>query len=569
MTNNKANKLVLTAVENPYLIIVICLFVIILGSLSLIQLPKDLLPVANMPAVQILSFYSGMPVRDVEENLTSRFERYTAQAIGIKRQESKSLAGVSIVKNFFNANIDLNTALTQTSSLVMSVLSKLPPGTQPPLILPFDPMSSDPLALVAVAADKPIEKIYDTARYNVRNTIQAVRGAMAPTIMGGMQRQVTVYLDNDKLNEYNFSLSNVLDKLSHLNSFVPAGDVKIDQFDYQILSNGLVDEISDMNEFPLRSSEGVTIYLKDVGHAKDTGQIQTNIVLIDGKEQVYVPIYREPGGNSLSVVQDVKAAIANLEKALGDTKLTLISDQSIFIRHAIDSISEEAILGGGLAALMIFLFLGNPASTVGILLSLPLSLLFAFIGLMAFGQTINAMTLGGLALSIGVLVDNSIVVLENISKKLEEGKSSYDAAVEGASEVALPIFTATLSTLAVLFPVVFLSGIVEVLFTALAKSVILIMIGSYLAAMTVMPLFASHFLKANTKSKKLQIFVIAENFINNLTNLYGRTLSIVLEHHKAVIASAVAILILGIALAPFLGTELFPRADSGGNYCPA
>ena len=291
--------LVALSLNNPHFIVVMCLIVIILGTLSLIRLPKDLLPTANLPAIQILSFYAGMPVEDVEQNLSSRFERYTGQAIGIQRQESKSLVGVSIVRNFFGSDVDLNTAISQTTSLVMSVLRRLPPGTQPPLILPFDPMAAEPLALVAVNGNGTIEHSYDVARYDVRNTIQAVPGAMAPTVMGGTQREVVIFLDPLKLQQFNFSPVNVLDKLSHLNTFIPSGDVKIGQYDYQIVSNGLAADIASMNNFPLRADNGVTVLLNQVGQAKDAGQIQTNVVTIDGKQQVYVPVYRQPGGSAV------------------------------------------------------------------------------------------------------------------------------------------------------------------------------------------------------------------------------------------------------------------------------
>jgi multidrug efflux pump subunit AcrB len=559
--------LVSVAVHNAHLIIVACLIVLILGSLAIIKLPKDLLPSANLPAVQVISFYAGMPVKDVEQTLTARFERNTGQAIGIERQESESLVGVSIVKNFFTPSTDLNSALSQTTSLVMSVLGQLPPGTQPPYILPFDPMAAVPLALVVVGQDsQTIEHIYDTARYEVRNAIQAVSGAMAPTVMGGTLREIVIYLNPHKLNRYNFSLVSVLDRLARLNSFIPSGDVKIGDYDYQIESNALVQQISEMNSFPLRAEFGVPVFLKDIGRAEDSGLIQTNIVLIDGKQQVYVPVYREPGGNSIRVVDQVKIAIKKLEgilSATNPTTLTLVADQSFFIRHAIASITEEALLGGGLAALMIFLFLGNPRATVGILLALPLSIFAAFIGLQATGQTINAMTLGGLALSIGVLVDNSIVVLENISKKLEAGKSTRHAALEGASEVAMPVLASTLATLIVLFPVVFLTGIVKILFSALAIAVIFAMIGSYIAAMTVMPLFASRWLHPVSVAKLPRFFAWTHHLINKLTEFYGKALTRALHYRKSVLLGAIGLFIVGILLAPLIGTELFPRADAG------
>lgn len=559
-----SNGIVRFAVSHAHFIIVACLIVGIIGGLALKDLPKDLLPSANLPAVQILSFYAGMPVEHVDKNLTARFERYTGQAIGIQRQESKSLVGVSIVKNFFGESTDLNTAISQTTSLVMSVLRRLPPGTQPPLILPFDPMAATPLALVSVSGDFTEKELYDKARYDVRNAVQSVPGAMAPTVMGGAERQVVVYLDSKKLAEYNFSPLDVIGRLSQLNTFIPSGDIKIGDYDYQIMSNGLVDRIADMNLFPLRSENGVAVYLKNLGQAEDASKVQTNIVTIDGKRQVYVPVYRQPGANSIRVVDEVKDALSVLQSTLKGFKVTLVADQSKFIRHAIASITEEAAIGGGLAAFLILLFLGNPRATLGVMLSLPLSILFAFVGLRMANQTVNAMTLGGLALSIGVLVDNSIVVLENIAAKLEKGLSPMAAALEGGSEVAFPVLAATLATMVVFFPVIFLTGVVKTLFTSLAFSVIFAMVGSYLSAMMVMPLFAAYVLKPIEVEGGLPpILVFMQNLLNRLIQAYGRALDWALARRWIFIATIVSILVFFCVLSPPLGSELFPRADAG------
>lgn len=553
------------ALRYPYLIVVGCLVVTMLGTLALSSLPNDLLPSSNQPAVQILSFYPGMPVENIENDLTARFERYTGQAVGMARQESRSLAGVSVVRNFFRPDIDLNTAVSLNTSLVMSVLRRLPPGTQPPLILPFDPMAAVPLALVAVSGDFPEKTLSDKARYDVSNAIQAVAGAMAPTVMGGAERQIVVYLDPAKLSRFNFSPLDVLNRMTSFNSFVPTGDIKIGKIDWQILSNGLADKVDEMNNFPLRAENGVTVRLRDVGVAKDASKIQTNIVNIDDKRQVYVPVYRQPGANSIRVVDEVREAMKRLESRLPGFALRVVADQSSFIRHAIESIAHEALIGGGLAALMVLLFLGNPRATFGIVLSIPLSLLCAFLGLKACGETVNAMTLGGLALSIGVLVDNSIVVLENIMIKRQNGMDARSAAAAGAREVAMPVLASTLSTLVVLFPVVFLGGISKVLFSALAKSVTFAMIGSYVTAMTVIPLFASRFLGGKMPSvQELPAPLrVAQRAMAWLMARYHAALSKALRHPKPVLAGAGAMLLVGALLAPKIGTELFPRADAG------
>lgn len=561
----RSTGIVRFALEYPYFIVVGCLIIAILGVLSLTELPKDLLPSANLPAVQILSFYPGMPVNNVAMSLTSRFELYTGQAIGIERQESKSLTGVSVVRNYFNSTADLNTAIAQTTSLIMSVLRKLPPGTQPPLILPFDPMATMPIALIAVSGDVPKKMLVQYAKFDVDNAVQSVPGAMAPTSMGGAVREALVYLDEKKLQRFNFSPLDVLKKMTALNTFIPTGDVKLGNFDYAILSNGLADTVGEMNNYPLRSENGVEIKVKDVGEAKDSQAIQTNVVEVDGKEQVYVPVYRQPGANTVKVVDEVRGAIKRLEERLHGIKLRLVADQTVFVRHAIDSITEETVVGGGLAALMVLLFLGNPRATLGIMLSIPLSLLTACVGLKSIGATINAMTLGGLALSIGVLVDNSIVVLENIAKKREAGFGGYKAAMEGASEVSMPVLSATLCTLIVLFPVVFLTGISKILFSALALAVTFAMLGSYVCAMTVIPLFAARFLSGRMPHphELWGPLRITQSWMAKLTQAYGLAVLRVLHKKWALFAAITVALLLGALAAPHLGTELFPHADAG------
>ena len=552
------------AISHPHFTIVACLMTTILGVLSMVLLPKDLLPSANMPAVQILSFYTGMPVDYVEQDLTYLIERYTGQAVGLQNQESRSLVGVSIVKNYFNPSIDLSNAIAQTGSLVMSVLRKLPPGTQPPLILPFDPMAAIPLALCAVGGDNKTQAdLQVLGRYWVQNAIQGVPGAMAPTVMGGKTREAIVYLDPQKLARYNFSPVQVMNKLNALNTYVPAGDIKVGPWDYQIVSNGLVENIADINKYYLRSQNGVAVQVKDVGHAEDAAAIQTNVVLINGKPQVYVPIYRQPGANSLQVVEQVRAAVQRLESTLNGYKLTIVNDQTIFIRKAIESISHEGLIGGGFAMIMVFLFLGSLRSAFAVLLSIPLSLLGAFMVLKGTGHTLNVMTLGGLALSIGVLVDNAIVVIEVIMQKRSQGLSPREASLVGAKEVAMPVLASTISTLIVFFPVVFLQGVVKILFSALSIAVIAAMVASYFAAMMVIPLYTTHFLSAEDVAPR-GILGWIQGWVARMTDAYGRSLRRVVAGRNVILpVSVITLLAIGGLFVTHIGAELFPRADAG------
>ena len=562
--NQEGSGIAHFAIRHSHLTVVIFIAVSILGILASFMVPKDLLPVSNQPAVQILSFYPGMPVKNIEEEITYPYERYTGQAVGMEAQESRSLMGVSIVRNYFNPSIDLSNAISQSGSLVMSVLRKLPPGTQPPLILPFDPMASVPLALVSISSDTRTEsELQDLGRYRVTNAIQGVNGAMAPVVMGGKTREAIVYLDPKKLKIFNLSPNRVAEKLDTMNTFIPAGDVAIGDYDYQIISNGLFTDLSSVNDFYLRSKNGVSVSVKDVGTAKDSSAIQTNVVLIDGKPQVYVPVYRQPGANSIQVIDEVRSSIKRLEASLQGFKLSVVNDQTIFIRKAIESITHEAILGGGLAALMVLFFLGSVRATLAVMLSLPISILGALACLQLFGQTMNVMTLGGIALSVGVLVDNAIVVIEVIMKKVDQGSSPEEASIHGAAEVAMPVLASTLATLIIFLPVLFLKGVVHTLFSALSIAVISAMVASYFAAMMIIPLFTAHFLKKENGVRK-GILGKTQAAIDVMTERYGKTLSWVVNRAKFILPISFAVLlILGIGLGRKLGTEFFPKADAG------
>lgn len=552
------------SVKNPYLMIVVCIMIVLLGTLGLLSMPKDLLPPSKQPAVQILSLYPGMATPNIETNLTYKFERYTGQAVGIRRQESRSFPGVSVVKNFFDEkSTNQNSVMATTTGLIMSVLRRLPPGAQPPIVLPFDPMGAVPLALVAVGGNFPANKIYDIAQYYVRRDIQSNPGAVAPTQMGGAEKQVILNLDPAKLRLYNLSASEVMEKISRFNTFIPAGDVKIGKFDQQVYTNGIADSIESLNSFPLRTQEGVHVLLRDVGKATDSNIVQTNVVTIDGKEQVYVPVFRQQGANSLEVVERVREAMKKLEKEIG-AKLDLIADQTVFIRHAISAVGEEALLGGGLAALMVFLFLGNTRAAIAVLLAIPLSALFTFMGLKALGQTVNLMTLGGLALSIGLLVDNAIVAIENIMRHLQEHShpNRVKTIVNAVQEVTGPIISITLCILVVLVPLLLTSGVINVLFGAIAMTVMLAITGSLIAAATVIPLYASHFLSQAAKAPPRFLQAIQDR-VTRLSEKYAALLDKVMRHFWPVIGSVVILLGLGVLLTQFIGTELFPRADAG------
>src|SRR2546425_3868777 len=405
--------MVQAALKNPYAVIVLALAILVIGLTAIYRLPTDLLPTFKTPAVQILTLYPGMPAEIMERDITSRLERWTGQANGIARQESKSMLGVSVVRDYFREDIDPNTAMAQVTSLASSDLYYLPPGTIPPMVMPFDPTAAQPLALLAISSDTLDETaLYDVAYFQVRNLLSGTPGVIAPAVYGGRLRRILIYVDRDKLQARHLSPMDVVNAVRSFNVLIPTGTAKIGDYDYEIDSNGMVEKVPDLNNIPIRYEQGRPVYVRDVGEAKDSYAIQTNAVHIGGKRAVYIPIYRQPGANTIQVVEGVKAAIPSIQRQVTNgrqIKMDVIVDQSIFARQAIASLEREGIFGALLAGLMILVFLGSVRSTLIIAISLPLSVLAAFIALYFTGQTINAMTLGGLAVATGILMDNGIV----------------------------------------------------------------------------------------------------------------------------------------------------------------
>ncbi len=562
------------ALRNPYLVIVVALAVLLVGATALTRIPADILPIFKTPAVQILTFYPGMPAEIVERDITNRLERWTSQANGIAGQESKSLVGVSIVKDYFRADIDPNTAMSQVSSLAISDLYYLPPGTIPPMVMPFDPTAAVPLALLSVSSPTLDEtKLYDVAYYNIRNQLSGITGVIAPAVYGGRIRRILVYLDPQKLQARGLSPVDVVRSLRENNLIIPVGSAKIGNLDYQVTSNAMVPSVNQINDFPIKFQDGRTVLVRDVGVAQDTYAIQTNVVHVEGRRQVYIPIYRQPGANTIEVVDGVRAALEGIGRRIPEgIKLSLVLDQSVFVRRAIRDLEFEAVLGALLAATMVLLFLGSVRSMVIVLLSLPLAGLAAITALYFTGGSLNSMTLGGLALSVGLLIDQSIVVLENISRHLQAGKPAQEAALAGASEVAQPVFVISLTIAIVFFPVVFLTGVARFLFAPLALSVVFAVAASYVLAMTLIPASAMRWLREEpgrsgapdtgqgALARGLQRFGQA---FGRVIDRYELMLRSVLRRRRATLLAGAILFALSLLALPWIGRELFPRTDVG------
>src|SRR6266849_1794614 len=351
--------LVERALKNPHAVAVGLLAVLVVGVTCLLRIPVDLLPIFPVPAVQIVTFYPGMPPEVMERDIMSRLERWTGQSNGIARQEGKAMLGVTIVKDFFRDDIDGNTAMSQVTSFAMSDMFYLPPGTIPPMVMPFDPTASIPLGLLSVSSPTYDEtKLYDIAYFDLRNRLQGITGVIAPAVYGGKLRRILAYVDPMKAQARGLAPLDVMNAIRDFNVFIPTGDAKFGAVDYQINANGMVKNVADMNQIPITLGAGPPVFVGDVATVEDSHQIQQNIVHINGKRQVYIPIYRQPSANTIAVVEGIRAQLKPILERIKGINLDVVMDQSVYVRQAIRNLVQEAGLGFLLAAAMVFIFLG-------------------------------------------------------------------------------------------------------------------------------------------------------------------------------------------------------------------
>jgi multidrug efflux pump subunit AcrB len=494
--------LIRASLGNPHAVIVMALTLMLLGVLSLTHIPIDILPVFKSPAVQTLTFYGGMSANSIANDISNRMERWTGQANGTSRQESRSIIGASIVRNYFQSDVDPNGALTQVNSLSLAVIPNLPPGTLPPVVLPYDPTAMTPVCVVAVDSADPGNNesvLYDVGRYEVRNMIMSIQGAVAPVVFGGKIRAVMAYLDRQKMQARGFSPQDIMNALDASNVFLPSGDAKFGDLDYVLDSNSMFEKVEDMGDIPLRYDNGRAVYMRDVASPRDANFIQTNIVRVDGKREVYIPVYRQLGASTLSVVTNLGASLRDFEERLTRTgiNLKLVMDQSVYVRASIKALVQEGLIGAILCSLVILIFLGEMRMTGIAIMTLPISCMACCTALYFCGQTINVMTLAGMTLAIGPMIDSAIICLENTHRHLVLGETPYDAAVKGASEVAMPELVSSLCTFMVLTPLLFTPGLGPFLFKPMAMAVTFSMIAAYILSRTLVPTCSAFWLKGH------------------------------------------------------------------------
>ena len=560
------------AIRYPYLIVVLCLITCVVGVTSLVRLPVDLFPAIRIPVVVVATFYSGMPPEQIENDITGRFERFFTLGSGIDHIESRSLPGVSLIKVYFQPGTDPDSAVTTIANLAAANLRRLPPGTLPPVVLKFD-SSSLPVCLITLKGQGMNEaQLRDLGQYGVRNQVANVPGASVPQPFGGRYRQIMVYVDPLKLEAYHLSVMDVVRTVNDSNLILPAGDVRIGPFDYNIYANSQLNDIEEINQLPLKTEHNASVLVANVGEAKDASQIQYSKVRVDGQPSVYLPVLKQ-GGSTISVVKGIKDAVGHLLDVPEQLVTKVVFDQSIFVKNAIKNLVMIGVIGLALTAVLIMVFFGNLRATMAVLLSVPLSVLAAFVALALGDNTINVMILGGLALAFSRLINNSVVVLENIFRHLEMGEPPEMAAEKGGNEVALPVLAATLATAVVFFPVVFLYGVSKFLFTALAIAVVLALAASYVIAMTVVPLFCAKLIRAKKSADPgdqpprpslMNRFYSGFNAgFARFLERYERRLDWCLKRPKATVLVILGICTLSLALYLFTGVSYFPKTDPG------
>ena len=567
--------LVRIALSRPYTFIVLALMLLIMGILSIIKTPIDIFPSIDIPIVSVVWTYNGMPADDLAHRITSVFERgVTTTVNNIEHIESQTLNGVCVIKLFFHPGANIPSSLAEVTAISQSMLRVLPPGTLPPLILNYDASTVPVMQLILSSDTLSEQKINDLGHNFIRTQLATIQGAALPSPYGGKVRQISVDLDTKAMQAYGLSAQNINEAINNQSIIVPAGTMKMGALEYVVKLNNSPLNLEEFNNLPVKASPNHVLYMRDVAHVRDGFAPQTNIVRVNGARAVMMPVEKTGDSSTLSIIERVKTLLpiikANLPAALN---LSIAADQSLFVTDAINSVVMEAITAALLTGLMIFIFLGSLRSTFIITLSIPLSILASITILSWLGQTINIMTLGGLALAVGILVDDATVAIENINWNLEQGKTVKDAILDGAQQIAIPALVSTLCICIVFVSMVLLTGVAKYLFIPFAEAVIFAMLTSYLLSRTLIPTLALYLLhehKTENTSIKTSSFSIRrfhpwfEEKFDAFKTDYQTRLAWVLHNSTLCIYGFFAFSIGSVMLVwPWLGSNFFPSVDAG------
>jgi CzcA family heavy metal efflux pump len=563
------------ALRRPYTFVVLALLLLILGPIVILRTPTDIFPNINIPVVSIVWNYTGLNPDDMSNRIVFQTERaLTTLVDDIAHIESQSLNGVAVVKVFFQPHADITKAIAQVTAISQTQLKQLPPGTTPPLVITYS-ASSVPIIQLALSGQKLSEQqLFDYGVNFIRTRLITVPGCAIPYPYGGKQRQIQVDLDTNALQSKGLSPVDVVNAISAQNIVLPSGTSKIGAFEYAVDTNSSPTTVAELNQLPIKTVGSTTIYIHDVGYVRDGFPPQTNIVRVNGQRSVLLTILKTGQASTLDIISGIKSLLPQIAAGLPpELHINPLADQSIFVRASIDGVIKEASIAACLTGLMILIFLGNWRSTVIIAVSIPLSILTSIIVMSALGETINIMTLGGLALAVGILVDDATVEIENINRNLAQGKEVEHAILDGAQQIAVPAFVSTLAICIVFVPMFFLAGVARYLFVPLAEAVVFAMLASYLLSRTLVPTMAKYLLRGHeaetlaasqSRNPLVAMQTKFEEAFERFREGYHRWLERCLHHQRAFLLIFLGFCLASVVLLlPWLGQDFFPSVDAG------
>src|SRR6266436_1134235 len=558
------------ALRRPYTFVVMALAIILLFPVVLLRTPVDIFPDINIPVISLVWTYNGLQPQEMEQRITSNVERgVTTLVSDVEHIESQSLNGIAVIKVYFQPGANIQTALAQTAAISQTFLRFLPPGTTPPLVIIYS-ASTVPVIQIGLTSDTLSEQqLFDFGNFFIRTQLATVPGAATPFPYGGKQRVISVDIDSKTLQAKGLSAVDIVNAVNAQNLILPTGTAKLGTLEYNVEMNGAPQTVQELNDLPVKTINGATIYMRD-GFSP-----QTNIVRANGQRGSLMAVYKTGGSSTLDIVERVKQTIQNYMGSLPESlHITMLFDQSLFVRASIQGVLREGLIAACLTAIMILLFLGNWKSTLIIATSIPLSILVSILLLSALHETINIMTLGGLALAVGILVDDATVEIENINRNLAMGKETVQAILDGAQQIAVPAFVSTLCICIVFIPMFFLSGVARFLFVPLAAAVSFAMLASYMWWRTIVPTMAMYLLSSEDEYHPEEHIGERQGFLRRYQQKfehafetfregYRNALHLALESSTMFIVLFLGFCLLSTTLAFFLGRDFFPKVDAG------
>jgi len=563
--------IVALALRRPYTFVVMALLILVLTPITILRTPTDIFPNIDIPVVSVIWFYSGMSPQDMADRIVANSERGISTTVNdIEHTESQSVNGLGVIKVYLRPGTNVQGAIAQITAIAQTTVRSLPVGSTPPLIITYNASTTPIIQLGLSSRTLPEQQLFDLGQNVLRNYLVTVQGAATPYPYGGKVRQIQVDLDLPKLQAYGLQPVDIVNAVNVQNLVLPSGSVKLGALEYNIEMNGTPRTIEALNDLPVRTTQGATLYMRDVAHIRDGFSPQTNIVRTNGNRGALMSIYKSGNASTLQIVAGIRSILAQAEQSLPPAlKITPLFDQSLFVRASILGVVREALIAAALTAVMILLFLGDWRPTIVIAISIPLSIFVSIILLGAIGETINIMTLGGLALAVGILVDDATVEIENIERNLAMGKEMRQAILDGARQIAVPALVSTLCICIVFVPMFFLSGVARFLFVPLAEAVSFAMLASYILSRTLIPTLVMYIMRGHEHRAQAPRSYLGrfqrrfEAGFETFRRGYERFLGTTLEHRGLFVGVFMVFCVLSLGLVGYLGQDFFPQVDAG------